>query len=170
MNLLPEYTEDKYFKPAMTDLVFGCEIYIKHANDDNRMVVLTYGPGAVNAMDYTKTTEGTVTYHVPDFWFMRYLTADIIESIGFNRLPHAPFQHSSQADMEVHWFQNEQWVVSFVNETRMLGIFVYTLEGRYGLYFSGVCRDINRFKLLFEMVTSAAPSGAVKEQQKQIGH
>lgn len=145
---------DKYFKPSFRDLYEGFEFEAPVVDRENghatdRTITIRFSFNRISAIMNYDTRAG---FSIPDNWIVPYLTGVKIEAEGFIKLITPPFYYQQTSDVELQWFQKDQWVISFAESTRMLGIYVYTPQ-RHGIYFSGVCRDINRFRLLFEMVT-----------------
>lgn len=141
------YDVGKYFRPEMGDIVFGGLLYTE-VDGVGEPLCMVVGPDIYAGMNW----DSKKGYSIPDCWLMKYLDGDDIESYGFFRLQSAPFDYRMTGNVKLQWFQRDQYVLSFAPETRMLGIYVYT-DDNYGIYFSGVCRDVNRFRLLISMVT-----------------
>lgn len=113
-----------------------------------------------------------------------YLTANLIQREGLQRLDTAPIQVRTFAQTpELVWFTKNEYVMSFAESTCMLGVYVI-LNGNAALRMSVRCRDINRFRMLIQMMHDEGPSSLQQatlfdnikhpshgqEESKQIGY
>lgn len=107
-----KFDDKKYFRPKLSDLVFGGKVYIgvviyePEQDGYGSYVECPVTPEIYEQLNFDTSTG----YSIPQCMFLKYLTADDIEACGFAKLNGAPFYTQSVTEAVVHWFQKDRWV------------------------------------------------------------
>lgn len=167
-------TSEQYFKPAIEDFFEGAVYYTVARN----VVASEYGDYVYMPAQCSIVRDARLLAHlVKDITggnvYMKYLDGEQIEAFGFDRINTPPWSYSMAMNApEIEWFCKGQWIISFNNKFRNMGIYQYDAKnfGQY-LNFSGEIRDINRFKMIVDWIIVSYERRVAEEaklQQNQL--